>query len=181
MKRSRWWAPALMIAAAGTVWAQNKTTPNGTVSLQEPAAITAPAEGTTKKTSGFTGILAELDDTAASQPELSIFVEILEKSGIGNAAFEDGVTLLVPAIEQDISILEETITDYVINGRLTTGDLFIREYVTTLSGKQLPVQIQNNQFMINGVAVTGLDSVSTDSVVVHKLNGLFTDALIGLK
>lgn len=72
MKRSRWWAPALMIAAAATVWAQNKTTPNGTVSLQEPAAITAPAEGTTKETSGFTGILAELDDTAASQPELSI-------------------------------------------------------------------------------------------------------------
>ena len=77
--------------------------------------------------------------------------------------------------------MEETITDYVINGRLTTGALFIRKYVTTLSGKQLPVQIQNNQFMINGVAVTGLDSVSTDSVVVHKLNGLFTDARIGLK
>ena len=145
MKRSLWWAPALMIAAAGTVWAQNQAIPNGTASPQEPAAITAPAEGAAKETSGSAGILAELDDTAANQPELSAFVEILEKSGIDNAALEDGITLLVPAI------------------------------------KQLPVQIQNNQFMINGVAVTGLDSVSTDSVVVHELNGLFTDALIGLK
>lgn len=54
-------------------------------------------------------------------------------------------------------------------GKITKDDLFTKSSLQTLSGKELPVQIINDKFVVNGVEVVSADALTTDSVIVHKI------------
>ena len=137
---------------------------------QESTETTA-ASATETATEGISNavIVAELKDAAASDVSLSLFATAVENSPVDSALIKDGITVLAFDSGASDATAVENIGDYIVVGKITKDDLFTKSSLQTLSGKELPVQIINDKFVVNGVEVVSADALTTDSVVVHKI------------
>lgn len=137
---------------------------------QESTETTA-ASATETATEGISNavIVAELKDAAANDASLSLFATAVENSPVDSALVKDGITVLAFDSGASDATAVENIGDYVVVGKITKDDLFTKSSLQTLSGKELPVQIINDKFVVNGVEVVSADALTTDSVIVHKI------------
>lgn len=137
---------------------------------QESTETTA-ASATETATEGISNavIVAELKDAAASDVSLSVFATAVENSPVDSALIKDGITVLAFDSGASDAATVENIGDYIVVGKITKDDLFTKSSLQTLSGKELPVQIINDKFVVNGVEVASADALTTDSVIVHKI------------
>lgn len=146
----------------------------GTVLLVTAAVLFAQESTETTAASATEGIsnatiVAELKDAAANDASLSVFATAVENSPVDSALIKDGITVLVFDSGASDATAVENIGDYIVAGKITKDDLFTKSSLQTLSGKELPVQIINDKFVVNGVEVVSADALTTDSVVVHKI------------
>lgn len=146
----------------------------GTVLLVTAAVLFAQESTETTAASATEGIsnatiVAELKDAAASDASLSAFAAAVENSPVDSALVKDGITVLAFDSGASDAAAVENIGDYIVVGKITKDDLFTKSSLQTLSGKELPVQIINDKFVVNGVEVVSADALTTDSVVVHKI------------
>lgn len=137
---------------------------------QESTETTA-ASATETATEGISNavIVAELKDAAANDASLSVFATAVENSPVDSALVKDGITVLAFDSGASDATAVENIGDYIVVGKITKDDLFTKSSLQTLSGKELPVQIINEKFVVNGVEVVSADALTTDSVIVHKI------------
>lgn len=137
---------------------------------QESTETTA-ASATETATEGISNavIVAELKDAAANDASLSVFATAVENSPVDSALIKDGITVLAFDSGASDATAVENIGDYIVVGKITKDDLFTKSSLQTLSGKELPVQIINDKFVVNGVEVVSADALTTDSVIVHKI------------
>lgn len=137
---------------------------------QESTETTA-ASATETATEGISNavIVAELKDAAANDASLSAFAAAVENSPVDSALIKDGITVLAFDSGASDATAVENIGDYIVVGKITKDDLFTKSSLQTLSGKELPVQIINDKFVVNGVEVVSADALTTDSVIVHKI------------
>lgn len=146
----------------------------GTVLLVTAAVLFAQESTETTAASATEGIsnatiVAELKDAAASDASLSAFAAAVENSPVDSALIKDGITVLAFDSGASDATAVENIGDYIVVGKITKDDLFTKSSLQTLSGKELPVQIINEKFVVNGVEVVSADALTTDSVIVHKI------------
>lgn len=146
----------------------------GTVLLVTAAVLFAQESTETTAASATEGIsnatiVAELKDAAASDVSLSVFATAVENSPVDSALIKDGITVLAFDSGASDATAVENIGDYIVVGKITKDDLFTKSSLQTLSGKELPVQIINDKFVVNGVEVVSADALTTDSVIVHKI------------
>lgn len=146
----------------------------GTVLLVTAAVLFAQESTETTAASATEGIsnaviVAELKDAAASDVSLSAFAAAVENSPVDSALIKDGITVLAFDSGASDATAVENIGDYIVVGKITKEDLFTKSSLQTLSGKELPVQIINDKFVVNGVEVVSADALTTGSVVVHKI------------
>lgn len=146
----------------------------GTVLLVTAAVLFAQESTETTAASATEGIsnatiVAELKDAAANDASLSVFATAVENSPVDSALIKDGITVLVFDSGASDATAVENIGDYIVAGKITKDDLFTKSSLQTLSGKELPVQIINDKFVVNGVEVVSADALTTDSVVFHKI------------
>lgn len=137
---------------------------------QESTETTA-ASATKTATEGISNavIVAELKDAAANDASLSVFATAVENSPVDSALIKDGITVLAFDSGASDATAVENIGDYIVVGKIAKDDLFTKSSLQTLSGKELPVQIINDKFVVNGVEVASADALTTDSVIVHKI------------
>lgn len=137
---------------------------------QESTETTA-ASATETATEGISNavIVAELKDAAANDASLSVFATAVENSPVDSALIKDGITVFAFDSGASDATAVENIGDYIVVGKITKDDLFTKSSLQTLSGKELPVQIINDKFVVNGVEVVSADALTTGSVVVHKI------------
>lgn len=145
---------------------------------QESTETTA-ASATETATEGISNaiIVAELKDAAANDASLSVFATAVENSPVDSALIKDGITVLAFDSGASDATAVENIGDYIVVGKITKDDLFTKSSLQTLSGKELPVQIINDKFVVNGVEVVSADALTTDSVIVHKITKPFESNL----
>ncbi len=146
----------------------------GTVLLVAAAVLFAQESTETTAASATEGIsnaviVAELKDAAASDASLSAFAAAVENSPVDSALVKDGITVLAFDSGASDATTVENIGDYIVVGKITKDDLFTKSSLQTLSGKELPVQIINDKFVVNGVEVVSADALTTDSVIIHKI------------
>lgn len=154
MKKTKLFIGTVLLVTAAVLFAQEST---------ETTAASA-TEGISNAT-----IVAELKDAAASDASLSAFAAAVENSPVDSALVKDGITVLAFDSGASDATAVENIGDYIVVGKITKDDLFTKSSLQTLSGKELPVQIINDKFVVNGVEVVSADALTTDSVVVHKI------------
>ncbi|MBO8457212.1 MAG: fasciclin domain-containing protein [Spirochaetes bacterium] len=154
MKKTKLFIGTVLLVTAAVLFAQEST---------ETTAASA-TEGISNAT-----IVAELKDAAASDASLSAFAAAVENSPVDSALIKDGITVLVFDSGASDATAVENIGDYIVVGKITKDDLFTKSSLQTLSGKELPVQIINDKFVVNGVEVVSADALTTDSVIVHKI------------
>ena len=154
MKKTKLFIGTVLLVTAAVLFAQEST---------ETTAASA-TEGISNAT-----IVAELKDAAASDASLSAFAAAVENSPVDSALVKDGITVLAFDSGASDAATVENIGDYIVVGKITKDDLFTKSSLQTLSGKELPVQIINDKFVVNGVEVVSADALTTDSVVVHKI------------
>lgn len=173
MKKTKLIFGTVLLVSAALLFAQEST---------EPAAATAPAtEAVTVTPENSTdALIAELKDAASRDAGLSAFASAIENSPVDPALIKDGVTILAFDSEASGADAVDNIGDYIVAGKITKDDLFTKSSLQTLSGKELPVQIINDKFVVNGVEVVSADAVATDSVVVHKIAKPFETNLVSL-
>ena len=145
---------------------------------QESTETTA-ASATETATEGISNaiIVAELKDAAANDASLSVFATAVENSPVDSALIKYGITVLAFDSGASDATAVENIGDYIVVGKITKDDLFTKSSLQTLSGKELPVQIINDKFVVNGVEVVSADALTTDSVIVHKITKPFESNL----
>ena len=116
---------------------------------QESTETTA-ASATETATEGISNavIVAELKDAAASDVSLSVFATAVENSPVDSALIKDGITVLAFDSGASDATAVENIGDYIVVGKITKDDLFTKSSLQTLSGKELPVQIINDKFVV---------------------------------
>lgn len=154
MKKTKLFIGTVLLVTAAVLFAQEST---------ETTAASA-TEGISNAT-----IVAELKDATASDASLSAFAAAVENSPVDSALVKDGITVLAFDSGASDATAVENIGDYIVVGKITKDDLFTKSSLQTLSGKELPVQIINDKFVVNGVEVVSADALTTDSVVVHKI------------
>lgn len=154
MKKTKLFIGTVLLVTAAVLFAQEST---------ETTAASA-TEGISNAT-----IVAELKDAAASDASLSAFAAAVENSPVDSALVKDGITVLAFDSGASDATAVENIGDYIVVGKITKDDLFTKSSLQTLSGKELPVQIINEKFVVNGVEVVSADALTTGSVVVHKI------------
>ena len=154
MKKTKLFIGTVLLVTAAVLFAQEST---------ETTAASA-TEGISNAT-----IVAELKDAAASDASLSAFAAAVENSPVDSALVKDGITVLAFDSGASDATAVENIGDYIVVGKITKDDLFTKSSLQTLSGKELPVQIINDKFVVNGVEVVSADALTTDSVIVHKI------------
>lgn len=154
MKKTKLFIGTVLLVTAAVLFAQEST---------ETTAASA-TEGISNAT-----IVAELKDAAASDASLSAFATAVENSPVDSALIKDGITVLAFDSGASDAATVENIGDYIVVGKITKDDLFTKSSLQTLSGKELPVQIINEKFVVNGVEVVSADALTTDSVIVHKI------------
>lgn len=128
------------------------------------------------------GVIAELKDVVADDSTLSAYAAAIENSPVDPSLIEDGITILACDLvaENADGVSSANIGDYIIPGKITADELFTKSSLKTISGKELPVQIINNKFVVNGIELVATDSVTTESIAVHKLAKPFDSNLLGL-
>lgn len=158
MKKTKLFIGTVLLVTAAVLFAQEST---------ETTAVSA----TETATEGISNavIVAELKDAAASDASLSAFAAAVENSPVDSALVKDGITVLAFDSGASDATAVENIGDYIVIGKITKDDLFTKSSLQTLSGKELPVQIINEKFVVNGVEVVSADALTTDSVIVHKI------------
>ena len=154
MKKTKLFIGTVLLVTAAVLFAQEST---------ETTAASA-TEGISNAT-----IVAELKDAAANDASLSVFATAVENSPVDSALVKDGITVLAFDSGASDATAVENIGDYIVVGKITKDDLFTKSSLQTLSGKELPVQIINEKFVVNGVEVVSADALTTDSVIVHKI------------
>lgn len=158
MKKTKLIFGAVLLVAAAVLFAQEST---------ENAAEAAVAA---TETTEVAAVVEDLKEAAAGDASLSAYVTAIENSPVDPAMIQDGVTIL--AVDS-----AENIGDYIVVGKVTGDDLLTKSSLKTLSGKEIPVQVVNDKFVVNGTEIVSADAVTTDTVVVHKLAGSFEAAL----
>ena len=158
MKKTKLFIGTVLLVTAAVLFAQEST---------ETTAASA-TETATEGISNAT-IVAELKDAAANDASLSVFATAVENSPVDSALVKDGITVLAFDSGASDATAVENIGDYIVVGKITKDDLFTKSSLQTLSGKELPVQIINDKFVVNGVEVVSADALTTDSVIVHKI------------
>ena len=158
MKKTKLFIGTVLLVTAAVLFAQESTE-------------TTAASATETATEGISNavIVAELKDAAANDASLSLFATAVENSPVDSALVKDGITVLAFDSGASDATAVENIGDYVVVGKITKDDLFTKSSLQTLSGKELPVQIINDKFVVNGVEVVSADALTTDSVIVHKI------------
>lgn len=158
MKKTKLFIGTVLLVTAAVLFAQESTE-------------TTAASATETATEGISNavIVAELKDAAANDASLSVFATAVENSPVDSALVKDGITVLAFDSGASDATAVENIGDYIVVGKITKDDLFTKSSLQTLSGKELPVQIINEKFVVNGVEVVSADALTTDSVVVHKI------------
>lgn len=158
MKKTKLFIGTVLLVTAAVLFAQESTE-------------TTAASATETATEGISNavIVAELKDAAANDASLSAFAAAVENSPVDSALIKDGITVLAFDSGASDATAVENIGDYIVVGKITKDDLFTKSSLQTLSGKELPVQIINDKFVVNGVEVVSADALTTDSVVVHKI------------
>lgn len=167
MKKTKLIFGAVLLVAAAVLFAQEST---------ENAAEAAVAA---TETTEVAAVVEDLKEAAAGDASLSAYVTAIENSPVDPAMIQDGVTILAvdSAENTSDSALSENIGDYIVVGKVTGDDLLTKSSLKTLSGKEIPVQVVNDKFVVNGTEIVSADAVTTDTVVVHKLAGSFEAAL----
>ncbi|AEE16242.1 fasciclin domain-containing protein [Treponema brennaborense] len=204
MKRVFFLVTVLALVTAGSVFAQNGTdiidrigTESAEISdstaaepenAEVPEAIAAEPESAEvpeaiAATESKSEAYDELKEAVENDADLTVFAQALAQADIDASVLEKGVTAFIPVdgSEPDAAQLANSITDYLVAGKLTTEELFMKSSITALSGKELPIQIRGNTFTVNGSALVGLDSINTGSIVVHKIAETFTDFRVSIK
>ena len=158
MKKTKLFIGTVLLVTAAVLFAQESTE-------------TTAASSTETATEGISNavIVAELKDAAANDASLSVFATAVENSPVDSALIKDGITVLAFDSGASDATAVENIGDYIVVGKITKDDLFTKSSLQTLSGKELPVQIINEKFVVNGVEVVSADALTTDSVIVHKI------------
>lgn len=110
---------------------------------------------------------------------IKIFANILKNSSdkIQEVDSDTGVTVLAPidAIA-DTGKITQNISDYIVPEKLTKENLEAKSSVQTLSGKTLPVEVNDSAILINNVEVAGLADSADDKVAVLRLTNNFSEA-----
>ena len=110
---------------------------------------------------------------------IKIFANILKNSSdkIQEVDSDTGVTVLAPidAIA-DTGKITQNISDYIVPEKLTKENLEAKSSVQTLSGKTLPVEVNDSAILINHVEVAGLAESADDKVAVLRLTNNFSEA-----
>ena len=110
---------------------------------------------------------------------IKIFANILKNSSdkIQEVASDSGVTVRAPidAIA-DTGKITQSISDYIVPEKLTKENLEAKSSVQTLSGKTLPVEVNDSAVLINNVEVAGLAESADDKVAVLRLANNFSES-----
>lgn len=162
MKKTKLIVGTVLLVSAALLFAQESTESTaGTASVTE--VVTEISENSTD------ALIAELKDASSQDASLSAFASAIENSPVDSALIKDGVTILTFDSEVIGGDAVDNIGDYIVVGKIMKDDLFTKSSLQTLSGKELPVQIINDKFVVNGIEVVSTDAVTTDSIVVHKI------------
>ncbi len=111
---------------------------------------------------------------------LTSLASALESTGLAQELSGEGqqYTLFAPANfvldgmdTSDPQALESLLRGHIVEGRLTSRDVFNAGSLTALDGSQLEITAEGNNVFVNGAQIIDVNIPATNGVI-HMLNGV---------
>lgn len=130
--------------------------------------------------------VTQISTYLAGVDSLSEFEIAFEKITISAADAAGGLTIFAPGNESIGSydpgartlgkdLPDSIVKSHIVKGLFKAADLTNGKKLTTLSGRELTVQVVNGKVYVNGVLITFADG-KAGSQVVHTINGLLAES-----
>ncbi len=127
---------------------------------------------------------ADVVDTAATVPDLSTLISLVETAGLvddlktaeditvfapTNEAFAHLPNVVTKAIEKDPSILSTILLYHISPDRLRAADVVVANSIDTLANDPINVRTPGSKVFVDRAQVTATD-IETDNATVHLIN-----------
>ena len=122
---------------------------------------------------------ADIFSTAKTIPEISRFVEAIEKARLrGDVQTADFKTLFAPSndslgkpLPEDAAALAELVSRHIVLGRQTEADLRTTKAVRTLAGRTVPVEYRPEGSLFGGARIVRRDIPCVNGQI-HVIDGI---------
>ncbi|HYG37004.1 MAG TPA: RagB/SusD family nutrient uptake outer membrane protein [Cytophagales bacterium] len=135
-------------------------------------------------------VVKQVGESLAGQANLNSFIGAFESLELSSQDIEEGITIFAPLDDalqvgfvfpenarisetDSITLTPEILKNHIVKGIIKTMDLANGATLTTLSGKQLNVEVNGSEIKVNGVLISGKDVATGQKHVVHTVSELF--------
>lgn len=141
-------------------------------------------------------VVEQVTESLTAKGNLNTFIKAFESLEMSNEDIEEGITIFAPvddALEAnsfvsskqarytvsatDTTLTPEVLKDHIVKGIVKASDLSDGEKLTTLSGKQLEVEVDGDDVWVNGISLSGKDIATGEKHVVHTVAKLLTEVV----
>lgn len=156
-------------------------------SLAAAAAIAAPAAG-----SPATPAQKDIAQVAASSPQFTTLVSLLEKAGLVGALEKGTYTVFAPtnaafaqlpkstlaAVGKDPALLEKVLRYHVVKGKAPAAKVVRLDgkSVKTLEGQSVRISVRGGKVYLNGSTQVTKTNVMASNGVIHVINRVLIPA-----